>query len=684
MTVPSSQLLTTTASEIIADWPAGKEFLASDAIATAGGSHVLPSSVCVELIYEEFCRQEEEGISPDESDFLRRYSAYRVDLLRLFRFHRTIGEVTAPAWPKEGDAFGRYKLTQYLGRGAFSRVFLAVDHALGSRLCVVKVTNRVDGEARILGSLQHPSIVQVENIVDHQSGLCGLVMRYRRALPIPVVFGGDDFPSSGLDADAHVVDAIEKAGLPPDSNQATQLARSDRRWFFQHLVCQVCDGLAAAHRKGICHGDIKPSNVLIAHGGTPMLIDFNLSSETAGTAIGGTRDYFAPEQEAAYCQNATVPLTSATDVYGMGAIAVELMAGGRWFDHKAADTSPHEFRRRLLRPVGERFGEGWRRVLARATASDPSERFRNAEELQVAFARLLRRQQRATRVSQLVKVTAVAASVAVIAGAALWQSPEARVQAAWTSFRHGDDEEAVARIRGMSTEQLEDSEGLLMAGIASLRMAQFREAKTLLESAALSTDCPLAVESLGICLVAQRLDIDRGLELLRYAQARDGANPRVLNNLAYALSLRAKPRDANNMLATADELLPNCPQIAFNLARVEASIAAADSRPARMELLDKAIRLAPNSPGPLWVKATTLLREGTEHWPMAAAVVARAIERGLSDSAIDNLRRSHPEFVDRFGFETSVASTRRSGDPLVEMQERLLLPDAEDVLRVLD
>src|SRR5690606_10698783 len=105
------------------------------------------------------------------------------------------------------------------------------------------------------------------------------------------------------------------------------------------LFRTICAAVQHAHQKLVVHRDLKPSNILVSEDGTPSLLDFGIAKllgdedDTAPHTRTGLRmltpEYAAPEQLRGE------PATTATDVYALGAILYELLAGRRPFEHSA-------------------------------------------------------------------------------------------------------------------------------------------------------------------------------------------------------------------------------------------------------------------------------------------------------------------------------------------------------------
>ena len=206
---------------------------------------------------------------------------------------------------------GRYTLERELGRGGMGRVYLAHDTGL-DRVVAIKVIDPelaqnaeisalFRREAMALARVRSGHVVQVYAFGTHE-GAPFFVMEY----------------VEGADLDASIASYARSGGVVPLHRAGT-------------ILRQAASGLAAVHAQGIVHRDIKPSNILVEAGtGRPLLIDFGLAQRPMTTDPGidspiGTPLYMAPEQ---WGIDPVVTLaTPATDVYGFGATAFELLTG---------------------------------------------------------------------------------------------------------------------------------------------------------------------------------------------------------------------------------------------------------------------------------------------------------------------------------------------------------------------
>jgi hypothetical protein len=209
-----------------------------------------------------------------------------------------------------------YEIRGELGRGGMGVVYKARDLRFKDRtvaLKMIRATGRADpeyvtrfrAEAEALARVQHPNIVQIFTVEEHD-GTPFIVMEF--------VAGGS------------LMDRVNGRPQPPRDAAA--------------VVEVLARALYAAHEKGIIHRDLKPANVLLApctNGdswgtayGLPKVTDFGLArqsdgglGQTATNAALGTPAYMAPEQTGGRAQE----IGPATDVYGLGAILYELLSG---------------------------------------------------------------------------------------------------------------------------------------------------------------------------------------------------------------------------------------------------------------------------------------------------------------------------------------------------------------------
>ncbi|SCG68180.1 serine/threonine-protein kinase [Micromonospora inositola] len=251
---------------------------------------------------------------------------------------------------------GRYRLDERVATGGMGDVWRATDLVLGRQVAVKVLLPalvsdpdfiaRFRAEARIMASLRSPGIVQVFDS------------------------GADDLPD-GSHADYLVMEFVEGEPLSRRIEAAGQLEVAET----MSIVAQVAQALHAAHARGIVHRDVKPSNLLVQEDGTVVLVDFgvarstNVTSITSTNAVPGTALYMAPEQAAGR------PVSGATDIYALGAVAYCCLTGGPPFTGdnplqvavRHLDDEPPELSHDIPQPV--------RGLVARALAKDPADRF---------------------------------------------------------------------------------------------------------------------------------------------------------------------------------------------------------------------------------------------------------------------------------------------------------------------
>jgi len=253
----------------------------------------------------------------------------------------------------------RYLIERRLGNGGMATVYLARDPKLERTVAVKLLADnfsedddarrRFEREARLAAKLDHPNVVRVFD-VGEDGGRPFIVMEH--------VDGGT------------LADLTKRRRLPRERALG--------------LLGQACAGLGHAHREGLVHRDVKPSNLLISQGdGRLKIADFGIAraADEAGiTRTGfvlGTQPYMAPEQLAGG------KLTAATDVYALGVLGRELL-GKRLpadldsliesclsDDPKRRPSDANELGREL-----ERLGEDGARTIERTAvrAGDPAPR----------------------------------------------------------------------------------------------------------------------------------------------------------------------------------------------------------------------------------------------------------------------------------------------------------------------
>jgi serine/threonine protein kinase/tetratricopeptide (TPR) repeat protein len=254
--------------------------------------------------------------------------------------------------------FGDYVLLEEIGRGGQGVVYLARQKSLNRTVALKFVSlgqwasradlKRFRREAAAAASLDHPRIVPIYE-VGERDGSCYFSMKF--------VEGGQ------LD------EVVSRA--PMSMRQAAE------------VIAKVARTVHYAHQHGILHRDIKPGNILLDKQGEPHLTDFGLarlveaeSADTRTREAMGTPSYMAPEQAGHNAQ-----LTSATDVYGLGAVFYQLLTGHAPFAAETTyetirllvETEPRE--PRLLNPKVQR---DLSTICLKCLEKDPQRRYSSA------------------------------------------------------------------------------------------------------------------------------------------------------------------------------------------------------------------------------------------------------------------------------------------------------------------
>jgi serine/threonine-protein kinase len=252
-----------------------------------------------------------------------------------------------------------YTIEAELGRGGMAIVYRATDRQL-ERDVAIKVlpfslgfdrqfVERFQREARTAGGLEHPHIIPIYR-VGRSGKVIYFVMKYLR--------GGS------------LSDRLERRGkLLPDE--------------IRRLLIETGGALAYAHRKGIVHRDIKPDNIMFDELGHAVLLDFGIAKAASGTRLTGTGTsigtphYMSPEQARAQ------GLDGRSDLYSLGVVAYQCLAGQVPFDGEDAFAIGYKhIMEPLPRPaLATAEQRQVYEVVARLLAKTPGDRFQAADEM---------------------------------------------------------------------------------------------------------------------------------------------------------------------------------------------------------------------------------------------------------------------------------------------------------------
>ena len=302
----------------------------------------------VALLYEEYCLREEDGETPDAADYRARFPHIADSFREVLEIHDLVGRGRATAlrgparsgtpFPEAGQTIAGFRLVEELGRGAFSRAYLAEEQHLADRPVALKVTRTGSREPQMLARLQHTHIVPVYSYrTDPVTGLHLLCMPYLGRITLQQILR---HPGSGPPARAPTSSRCWTTCSPPTAtwwNAPRAAGRSSdgptpRR---SPGGARMAEALQHAHDRQVLHRDVKPSNVLVTGDGLPMLLDFNLAqeplidhAEAAPAAVGGTLAYMAPEHLEALAEGGSNSADTRSDLYALGVVLFDCLVRG--------------------------------------------------------------------------------------------------------------------------------------------------------------------------------------------------------------------------------------------------------------------------------------------------------------------------------------------------------------------
>jgi serine/threonine protein kinase len=259
---------------------------------------------------------------------------------------------------------GRYRVLDELGRGAMGAVYRAQDPLIEREVAIktllpelpadilAEVRERFLREARSAGRLNHPNIVTIFD-VGEQDGVAYIAM-----------------------------ELLEGRSLQQMLRSQSRLAPATAA----DIAAQVADALDHAQRFGIVHRDVKPANVMVAASGRCKLTDFGIAyvptstMTQTGEALGSPR-YMSPEQVAG------VPVDGRSDLFSLGVVLYEMLAGRNPFQRES-DTTPLAIMHRIsveahapVRSLDPTIPAAFDRILGRALAKKPQDRYPRASDM---------------------------------------------------------------------------------------------------------------------------------------------------------------------------------------------------------------------------------------------------------------------------------------------------------------
>jgi eukaryotic-like serine/threonine-protein kinase len=294
-----------------------------------------------------------------------------------------------------GTRLGQYEIQGPLGTGGMGEVYRARDTKLG-RDVAIKVLpaafasdpdrrSRLEREARLLASLNHPHIATIHGVED-SAGVYALVMELVEGptLQQKLAHGSGRMADGPVPHEPLAMSHKPSGGLPIPEALA--------------IASQIADALDAAHEKGIVHRDLKPANIKLTADDVVKVLDFGLATASAqpgpdvsssptmnptriGTVV-GTAAYMSPEQARG------LAVDKRTDIWAFGCVLYEMLAGRQPFTgDTSSDVMAHVLEREPdWSALPATTPEGLKRLLRRCLQKDPRNRLRDIGEARFQLA----------------------------------------------------------------------------------------------------------------------------------------------------------------------------------------------------------------------------------------------------------------------------------------------------------